>query len=58
MLWLQMGPLPMATRLWAQSTGCSTTPFSAEALDSHVHFQVLDLGRQLYIWLGAVTRPG
>ena len=27
--------------------------FSAEALDSHVHFQVLDLGRQLYIWLGA-----
>ncbi len=26
--------------------------FSEELLDSTVHFQVMDLGRQLYIWVG------
>ena len=26
--------------------------FSEEILDSAVHFQVMDLGRQLYIWVG------
>jgi hypothetical protein len=26
--------------------------FSEEILDTQVHFQVIDLGRQLYVWAG------
>jgi len=36
----------------AASTGAVQHCFSEEILDVTVHFQVMDLGRQLYVWVG------